>query len=214
MIIVLAAILAGCASAPKNATSSWREKKTQPPKLVPNSSEASATIRTVIREAAGTLTRADLKKVERLDLKDNQITDLTPLAKLTGLKELNLLDNKITDLTPLTRMNKLEWLYLGNNQITDLTPLERLTNLTILGLNNNKITDLTPLERLANLTNLGLSFNEIHDLTPLRGLKKLKVLHLIDKRFYLPDNPSRTFAEIDKLRQTLPNCVIHHNARK
>jgi Leucine-rich repeat (LRR) protein len=70
------------------------------------------------------------------------------------------------------------------------------------------------LERLANLTNLGLSFNEIHDLTPLRGLKKLKVLHLIDKRFYLPDNPSRTFAEIDKLRQTLPNCVIHHNARK
>jgi len=213
-ILALVVVLTGCASAPSDKASNLEKKKPQSAKVIPNNSRTVKAIRSAIREAAAISNRADINKVERLDLQEIQITDLTPLAKLTELKELNLYQNQITDLAPLAGLKELEWLYLGNNQIVDLKPLAKLTNLTILGLNNNRITDLTPLSELTDLNTLALSFNKISNLAPLAKLNKLKVLHLIDKPNYLPDEPGRTFAEIDKLQQNLPNCVIHHNATK
>lgn len=50
------------------------------------------------------------QNLEKLDLYNNQIRDISPLAKLTNLTELDL----------------------ENNQISDISPLETLTNLTIL----------------------------------------------------------------------------------
>ncbi|WP_309732941.1 leucine-rich repeat domain-containing protein [Chamaesiphon sp. OTE_75_metabat_556] len=50
-----------------------------------------------------------------LDLIDNQIVDLKPLAGLNNLEILNLDGNKIADLKPLTKLNKLIFLQLSNN---------------------------------------------------------------------------------------------------
>jgi internalin A len=69
--------------------------------------------------------------VKVLNLRNNQITDLAPLANLTNLTELDLSKNQITDLSPLANLTNLTELYLWNNHITDLLPLANLTNCKI-----------------------------------------------------------------------------------
>jgi hypothetical protein len=66
---------------------------------------------------------ADLANLSRLDLDSTQITDLTPLAALTGLRTLYLNNTQITDFAPLAALTGLSTLSLDNTQITDLTPL-------------------------------------------------------------------------------------------
>jgi len=83
---------------------------------------------------------------------------------LSNLSRLNLYNNQITDITPLSALTNLRALHLNNNQITDITPLSGLTNLTALDLNNNQIADITPLSALTKLTYLTLENNQITDL--------------------------------------------------
>ena len=82
LICAVVVLMGGCASAPK---------------VFPNSPEAKAAIEAAIRKAAnkptGELTKADLERVTSLDLRNNKLTDLTGLEKLTQLKELRLLFN-------------------------------------------------------------------------------------------------------------------------
>ena len=42
--------------------------------------------------------------VERLELKANQIVDVSPLANLTKLRALKLADNPIEDFSPLSKL--------------------------------------------------------------------------------------------------------------
>jgi hypothetical protein len=118
---------------------------------------------------------AGLTDLTELELQGNNISDLTPLAGLTNLTELHLGWNpSITDLTPLAGLTNLTYLSLGLSNITDLTPLAGLTNLTELYLNDcDNISDITPLAVLTNLTRLNLGGNNISDITPLAGLTNL-----------------------------------------
>ncbi len=50
-------------------------------------------IRKALKKPTGKLTKADLERVKRLYLSDNQLTDVRGLEKLTQLKELNLTYN-------------------------------------------------------------------------------------------------------------------------
>ena len=61
-----------------------------------------------------------LSNLSRLNLYNNQITDITPLSGLTNLTALDLNNNQIADITPLSALTKLTYLTLENNQITDL----------------------------------------------------------------------------------------------
>ena len=67
--------------------------------------------------------------LKKLDLKDNQIADITPLATLAEVDSLALQDNQIVDVTPLTGLTGLSWLELGNNLIEDVAPLVANTGL-------------------------------------------------------------------------------------
>ena len=53
-----------------------------------------AAIRKEIKKPTGELTKADLEKVTKLDLYNNQLTNVKGLEKLTQLTVLNLLDNQ------------------------------------------------------------------------------------------------------------------------
>ncbi|MCL1791681.1 MAG: leucine-rich repeat domain-containing protein [Peptococcaceae bacterium] len=119
--------------------------------------------------------------VTNLELFSNDITDLTPLKSLTGLRDLGLRRNKVIDYTPLKSLASLRSLDLSLNNISDLTTLKGLTSLTSLtklDLYANKITDITPLKSLTNLTELVLIDNNVSDITPLKHLTKLEVLTL------------------------------------
>ncbi len=67
---------------------------------------------------------------------------------LIGFTLLYLNLNEITDVTPLARLTNLEKLGISGNPIADVTPLAGLTNLTELYLSNNKITDVSSAARI------------------------------------------------------------------
>ena len=125
-----------------------------------------------------TLAAKKLLSRTELNLSDEQIADVRPLAGLTKLERLDLSFNIITDVTPLATLTNLKVLFLDNNQIVDISPLAGLTNLNELDLNNNQITDVSPLARLTNLEWLDLSFNTITDVSSLATLTNLEVFHL------------------------------------
>ncbi len=137
----------------------------------------------VLLEQAGTSDCDQAKKVlsnlTKLNLSTNQITDITPLSRLTNLTELYLYNNQISDLTGLSALINLTYLELEFNQITDITGLSALTNLTALSLSNNQITDITGLSALTNLTELSLRGNQISDITSLSALINLTYLELL-----------------------------------
>ena len=164
-----------------------------------------------------------LTNLTRLDLGDNQITDITPIAELINLTDLTLAWNQITDVTPIAKLTNLKYLLMneipitditplagltnltylesqGNDTIIDISPLAKLTNLTDLILNGNQITDISSLAGLTNLRNLGLTSNEITNITPLEGLTNLTLLQLWS-------NPISE-QDIKDLQEKLPSCSI------
>ena len=87
------------------------------------------------------------------------MSDIAPLAKLTGLKELYLVGNAISDISPLAGLTNLTRLSLEKNNISDVSPLSLLTNLKWLGLHHNSISDFSPLAALPETTTISRAFN-------------------------------------------------------
>lgn len=110
------------------------------------------------------------------------LSDLTPVAQLTGLEVLILYNHSISDLTPLGSLQNLKRLRLEHNDIRDISPLAHLRKLESLQINDNHIEDLRPLSGLSRLHTLWLSRNRISDISPLRGLKELRDLHLSENK--------------------------------
>ena len=76
--------------------------------------------------------------MERLDLGDNEITDISLLSGLTSLENLDLADNAIQTLPPLQNLTKLTSLDLDDNQIADVVGVKSgLSSLQTLNLRNN-----------------------------------------------------------------------------
>lgn len=158
-----------------NSFEAWCQQKESVP---------AATRRTidVLLKKAGTknckLADRQLKTLTDLDLGNNEISDVRPLAGLTNLTTLFLRVNKISDVKPLAGLTNLTLLWLNENQIKDVKPLAGLTNLTGLFLWENQINDIQPLAGLTNLIALFLGKNKISDVKPLAGLTKLTDLDL------------------------------------
>ena len=118
--------------------------------------------------------------LENLNIQNNPINDLTPIAGLRRLEDLQLSGIPIEDLTFLKDLTQLRDLHLFACNITDITPLENLTKLVVLNLEANRITDLSPLSNLTALKTLRLGHNFIVDISPLANLTQLKELDLYD----------------------------------
>ena len=112
-----------------------------------------------------------------LDLRDNQISDISPIAGLTELRELEINRNTISDISPVRGLTNLTLLTLKGNQISDISPIAGLINLRRLYLNDNLFSNLSPLRGLTNLEELYFSENKgVFDLSPLAGLVNLKTI--------------------------------------
>ena len=97
------------------------------------------------------LTDADIQDLKymvnlySLNLRENNITDVSCLTELPRLESLQLSDNSITDLSPLADMTELIDLYVDGNDITDLSPLAEMTQMRYIDVGNNpNLTDLSP----------------------------------------------------------------------
>ena len=97
-------------------------------------------IRKELKKPEGELTKADLEKVTKLVLFQNQLTDVSALAGLTKLEGLNLSDNQLTDVSSLAGLTQLKTLLLAYNKLTDVSALTGLKQLEMLYLNENNLT--------------------------------------------------------------------------
>ena len=107
--------------------------------------------------------------VKWLTLVYSNITDLAPISDLR-LEGLQLWDNQVSDLSPIAGMRSLIRLDLAYNQVSDISALANLTNLKLLELQHNRITDITPLAGLTSLEELWITNNRITDHSSLDGL--------------------------------------------
>lgn len=137
-------------------------------------------------ESQTTMSQSDLEllvkllpNLEWLTLADdNEITDLTPIAKLTKLKTLDLYGcADLSDLKPLSGLTDLTWLRIaGTQSLNDLSPLVSLTKLDWLDFNTCKgLADVSPLAKLPSLKTLGLAYcREVTDVSALFSAPALK----------------------------------------
>ncbi len=175
-LICVVVALVGC------GTTSWVSDSNNP-----NNVKIEAAIRKELKKPAGELTKVDLEKVTKLDLKQNELTDVKGLENLTQLQNLHLDWNKLTneDLKPLTGLTNLRWLGLGGiPPLGDLTPLGGLAKLEQLQLAYDRLTNISSLSRLKELKTIDLSATSLTDeqLEHLSGLTKLTALDLRQNR--------------------------------
>ena len=110
------------------------------------SPEAKHTVEVLLRQAGTTECDAadgTLSSLTKLDLNNNEISDIKPLASLTNLTLLDLNYNEISDIKPLASLTNLTLLNLADNEISDIKPLASLTQLTWLYLSGNPIAPKT-----------------------------------------------------------------------
>ena len=123
------------------------------------------------------ISRYKLGKLKSLYASSKEISNLEGIQYCIGLNRLDLQDNKIKDISPVANLTQLTSLALNINEIEDISPVANLINLEHLGINRNKVKDITPIKNLKNLKDLGISMNDISDITPLKGKEDLTVLH-------------------------------------
>ena len=119
---------------------------------------------------------ADLIRLERLNLQDNAITDLSPLAGLFNMRSIDISRNVILDLSALTGLKKLDWLAINDNPLSDVSSLAELISLETLDAWKTSISDFSALAALPKLRSINISDNPILDITSLEGLTSLRTL--------------------------------------
>ena len=142
-----------------------------------------------------------------LQLRSNEILDLSPLAWCTQLRCLSInltviphlyydkfddphiAEMEPTDLSPLGKLTSLERLELNVGKIEDLSALAALPSLSTLVLWVEGELDLTPLASFPSLTELALGGRGTVDLTPLSHCAALNNLRIdiYDKDWNTPD---------------------------
>jgi internalin A len=118
------------------------------------------------------------RNLESLNLRWNELTDISRLSGLTELTSLNISQNDIVDISVVSNLQKLDLLDMHENEISDISAVGGLTDLRILDLHCNHVEDLSVLSGLANLESLTLYQNNIADISPLSGLVGLVNLDL------------------------------------
>ena len=114
---------------------------------------------------------------EELDLSNKKnITDFSPLNKLTRLKKLILAGTSIDNLNPIRSMNNLSSLDISDTKVTDISALRYSLKLTNLNLLNTGVSDIEVLTYLSNIEKLICSNTNVSSLSPLSGLENLSEL--------------------------------------
>ncbi|HFT5903554.1 TPA: leucine-rich repeat domain-containing protein [Bacillus cereus] len=116
------------------------------------------------------ITKEDLLQIKKLEIlkeKGNEIKDITGLEYMTNLENLTLEGVGLKNIEFISNLKQLNNVNVSHNQIEDITPLSSLENLQWLNLADNHIKDVTVIGSMLNLFSLNLAGNEIRDVRPL-----------------------------------------------
>lgn len=81
------------------------------------------------------ITPIDMEKLDKLQLYNTNITDLTGLEYATNLKEFGIYENSVTDFNVLSKLTNLRKLYIDLNTKFDINIISQLPQLRELYLN-------------------------------------------------------------------------------
>jgi internalin A len=118
------------------------------------------------------------KAIMKIDLANNEISDLAPIAELKQTQSLDLSGNQIANLESLKNLILMQYLQLSKNRIQDLSPIAGMQKLNALYLNENQVSNVQPIVGLKKLATLQLAGNPIESIQDLSALKHLKTLNL------------------------------------
>ena len=164
-----------------------------------------------------------LYALDRLSLKNNQISDITALGELKGLDELDLSGNQIRNIQALTKLDSLRSLNLDQNPLTDCTELRSLRFLASLSIVDTGVEEGTVYalaeslpdcairfgisgeEKLffagenfpLNAEELSLNGKNLTDISMLQGFKELIILNVSDNEI----TDIRALMELSKLEK-------------
>lgn len=83
------------------------------------------------------------------------LTRLPPeISVLTELRHLLLIGTEVSDLSPLAGLSGLQGLYVDGSSVVDLAPLAELHDLSDLSLDATRVSDLSILRSLTGLQSL------------------------------------------------------------
>ena len=187
LAMTLAVLLAGCGEEPRTPApepaAEVEAAAVSPDELPPEAFQDPAleqAIRKACGKMSGTLTQADLDRIERLVLNGTGLRSLSGLEYCRHLRELHLPHNGLAHVEPLGELSELRLLNLAGNEGLELTPLQTLTELGELNLSGCELSSVKALEPLIGLTILDLSQNHIEDVTPLGNMTQMSMLTLTD----------------------------------
>jgi serine/threonine-protein kinase len=110
--------------------------------------------------------------VTELAFGTNNVTDISPVRALAGLKSLGCRgawrNGRLSDLSPLEGMQLAKLDCMDNNALCDLSPLRGMP-LVYLSCHGTRLSDLSPLRGMP-LTYLNCAYSPLSDLSPLRGM--------------------------------------------
>lgn len=119
-----------------------------------------------------------LRKLQYIDLTNNEISDISILIQLPELKYLYLGGNKITDISPIINCHKIICLTIWANRIGDISILENLPDLEELYCQSTGINNLDFIPKLSNLTIISANDNNISDASFILYSKSLKLIDI------------------------------------
>lgn len=104
---------------------------------------------------------APLKKLRKLAVNHNRITDVKAIEGLTELRELNLGENLVNDdaMPIIGTLTKLTTLNLYNNPLSDFDQLEYLDNVTYLNFHNTNVKSIDFLKKMEGLKRIFIGLN-------------------------------------------------------
>jgi len=121
------------------------------------------------------LSNLNLKTFTEQDASDYcQINNIN----INNIVFLDLRYNELIDISGIKLFKNLQYIYLHNNKIADISVLKDLTRLEILDIGNNKITDISDVKKLnslylLNIDNLKLKSDQIEYINSLKKLERL-----------------------------------------
>lgn len=121
-------------------------------------------------------------KLKCLVLADNNIKEInSSIEKMTTLERLDVENNKISDISAFKNLVNLRSSYLYNNKLNNISALSKLSKLEALLINGNNIKDITPLKDL-NLKRLYVNGNPLSEnyIDILKKFSKVNTLKVSD----------------------------------
>ena len=107
-----------------------------------------------------------------INLKNNQLTDISGIKIFKNLEHLVLYKNNLNKISEIKIFKNLKYLYIGYNQIKDISVIKSLNNIKELNIEDLEL-ESDQIEYIQSLKNLKLLFCK-------NGFKDMKVLNKLN----------------------------------